>query len=90
MKKKKIIFHQDNAPCHNSMKTMVKLGEFGFCVFPPPIVLHQRLFADLKKMLQGKKLGSNKQAIAAMEAYFEVKDKSLYKHGIKKLEKHGK
>ncbi len=30
MKKKKVIFYQDNALCHKSMKTMVKLNELGF------------------------------------------------------------
>ena len=29
MKKKKVIFHQDNAPWHKSMKTMTKLSELG-------------------------------------------------------------
>ena len=45
------------------------------------------LFADLKKMLQGKKFGSNQEVIAETEAYFEAKDRSFYKHGIEKLEK---
>ena len=26
MKKKKVLFHQDNAPCHKSLATMVKLN----------------------------------------------------------------
>ena len=29
-----------------------------------------------------------KEAIAETEAYFEVKDKAFYNHGIEKLEKH--
>ena len=45
------------------------------------------LFADLKKMLQGKRIGSNEEVIAETEAYFEAKDKSFYKHGIEKLGK---
>ena len=35
------------------------------------------LFADLKKMLQGKRFGSNEEVIAETEAYFEAKDKSF-------------
>ncbi len=31
------------------------------------------LFADLKKMLQGKRFGSNKGVIAATEVYFKAK-----------------
>ena len=27
MKKKKVLFHQDNAPCHKSLATMPKLNE---------------------------------------------------------------
>jgi len=88
MKKKKIIFHQDNAPCHKSMKTMAKLNELGFNLLPHPPYSPDLapsdywLFADLKKMLQGKRFGSNEEVIAATEAYFEDKDKSFYKHGI--------
>ena len=37
------------------------------------------LFVDLKKMLQGKRFGSNKEVIAETEAYFESKDESFYK-----------
>ena len=35
------------------------------------------LFADMKKMLQGKKFGSNEKVIAETEIYFESKDKSF-------------
>ena len=45
------------------------------------------LFADLNRMLQGKKFDSNEKVIAETEAYFEVKDKSFYKKGIEMLEK---
>lgn len=93
MKKKKVIFHQDNAPCHKSIKTMTKFNELGFQLLPHPPYSPDLapsdywLFADLKKMLQGKRFGSNEEVIAASEAYFESKDKSFYKHGIEKLEK---
>ena len=55
MQKKKVLFHQDNAPCHKSMKTMVKLNELSFELLPhPPYFLNLApsdywLFADLKK-----------------------------------------
>ena len=45
------------------------------------------LFANLKRLLQGKRLGSNEEVIAETEAYFEAKDKSFYKKGIEMLEK---
>ena len=93
MKKKKIIFHQDNAPCHKSMKTMAKLSKLGYELLPHPRYSPDLapsdywLFADLKKMLQGKIFGSNEELIAETGAYFEASDKSFYKHGIEKLEK---
>ena len=45
------------------------------------------LFADLKKMFQGKIFGFNEDVIAKTEAYFESEDESFYKKGIGKLEK---
>ncbi len=91
----KIIFHQDNAPCHKSIKTMAKLNKSGFNQFlhppysPNPASIDYWLFTDLKKMLQGKRYGSNEEVIIAIEAYFVAKDKSFYKHGIEKLESVG-
>ena len=40
-------------------------------------------FADLKKMLQGKRFGFNEEVIAGSETHFENKDESFYKksHG---------
>ena len=45
------------------------------------------MFEDLKRMLQGKRFGSNEEVIAETEAYFEAKDKSLCKKDIEILEK---
>ena len=45
------------------------------------------LFADLKKMLAGKKFRTNEEVIAETEAYFQAKDKSFYKSGIEMLER---
>ena len=57
MMKKKVLFHRDNAPCHKSITTMVKLHELHL-----ELLLHSLysldlapsdcyLFADLKRML---------------------------------------
>ncbi|XP_033229066.1 uncharacterized protein LOC117180685 [Belonocnema kinseyi] len=49
-----------NGPCHKSMKTMAKINELGFDLLPhhpysPDLDPSDYwLFADLKKMLQGK------------------------------------
>ena len=75
------------------MKTMVKLNELSFELFPHPPYSpdlapnNYWLFTDLKKMLQGKRFGSNEEVIAETEAYFESNDKSFYKKGIEMLEK---
>ena len=93
MQKKKVLFHQDNVPCNKSMKTMVKLNELSFDLLPhlpysPDLAYNDYwLLTDLKKILQGKRFGSNEEVIAETEAYFESKDESFYKKGIEKLEK---
>ena len=93
MKKKKVLFYQDNAPCHKSITTMAKLYELHFKLPPHPPYSPDMapsdywLFEDLKRMLQGKKFGSNEEVISETEVYFEAKDKSFYKKGIKLLEK---
>ena len=93
MQKKKVLFHQDNAPWHKSMKMMVKLNELSFELLPHPPYSPDLapsdywLFADLKEMPQGKRFGSDEEVIAETEAYFESKDKTFYKKGIERLEK---
>ncbi|KAF7287843.1 hypothetical protein GWI33_000196 [Rhynchophorus ferrugineus] len=59
--KKKVLLHQDNVPCHRSVKTMAKLHELGFelLAYPPssPDLASSDyfLFSDLKRMVAGKK-----------------------------------
>jgi hypothetical protein len=43
------------------------------------------LFADLKRMLAGKKFCTNEEVIAETETYFEAMSRSYYKNGIEKL-----
>jgi hypothetical protein len=67
--KKKVLFHQENALCHISIKTTVKLHELDYELFPHPPYLPDLassdlfLFADLKKMLAGKKSSTNQEVI---------------------------
>ena len=57
MKKKKVLFHQDNAPCHKSLATMAKLNELSFELLPHPpyspdlAPSDYHLFADLEKIV---------------------------------------
>ena len=84
IEKKNVLFHQDNAPCHKSLATMAKLNELSFELLPhseysPDLAPSDYyLFADLKRMLQGKTFYSNEEVITETNAYFEAKDKSFY------------
>ena len=96
MAKKRPLFQQDNALVHKSMRMMMKLNGIRFELLPYspylPVLAPSDfyLFADLKKMLQGKRFSSDDEVIAATEAQFEAKDKSFYKKGIESLEKRWK
>ena len=76
-----MLFHQDNAAYHKSIATMAKLHELHF-----ELLLHPHysqdpapsdywLFADLKRMFQGKRFRSNEEVISETETYFEAKGK---------------
>ena len=62
MKKKKVLFYQDNAPCHKSLATMAKLNELSFELLPHPPYSpglapnDYFLFADLKKNAPRKEI----------------------------------
>ena len=92
LQKKKILFHQDNAPCHKSILTMSKIHELQFELLehPPyspdlaPSDFH--LLPDLKKFMRGKRFSSNDEVITAVEAYFAALPDSHFRDGIHKLE----
>ena len=79
MKKKKVLFHQGNAPCHKSLATMAKFNELSSKLLPHPPYspdLAPRdyyLFEDLKRMFQGKRFYSNEEVITETNAYFKDK-----------------
>jgi [histone H3]-lysine36 N-dimethyltransferase SETMAR len=58
---KKVLYRQDNALCHKSIKTTAKLHELCYELLPHPpyspdlAPIDLFLFADLKRMLAGKK-----------------------------------
>ena len=85
MKKKNVLFHQDNAQCHKLIATMAKLHElyFELLLLPPysPDLAPSDywLFADLKRMIQRKIFGSDEEVILETEVYFEANDKLFYK-----------
>jgi len=67
LQKKKIIFHQDNAPAHKSVLTMAKIKELQFELlehppYPPDLALSDFwLFPHLKKFFRGKRFSSTKR-----------------------------
>jgi hypothetical protein len=70
LRRKKFCFIKKmNAPCHKSIKNIVKLDELGYKLLShPPYSLalapSDFFFADLKRMLAGKKFSSNEEVIA--------------------------
>ncbi|KMQ87583.1 mariner transposase [Lasius niger] len=90
--KKKLLFHQDNAPAHTSVVAMAKVHELGYELLPHPPYSPDLapcdffLFPNLKIWLGGKRFSSNEKAIAAVDEYFQGFETSYFSEGIKKLE----
>ena len=87
-KKKDVLFHQDNAPCHKSIATIAKLHELHFELLPQPPyspdLVPQQLLVVCRP--QNNALGKE-EVISETDAHFEAKDKSFNKKGIKLFEK---
>ena len=92
LKKKKVLFLQDNAPVHTSTIAMAKFHELRYELLPHPPYSPDLapsdffLFPNLKKWLAGKRFKSNDEVINETNSYFEEFDKSYYLDGIKNLE----
>jgi histone-lysine N-methyltransferase SETMAR len=71
MAKKIILFHQDNA--HELKIELLLHPPYSLDLVPSDYWL----FANLKKILAGKKFRSNEEVISETEDYFETKDKSF-------------
>lgn len=90
--KKKIIFHQDNAPAHKSVLTMAKINELKYDLLEHPPYSPDLapsdfwLFSHLKKFMRGKHFSSNDEVIAAVDEYFADLPENHYRNGIHKLE----
>ncbi|XP_011647659.1 histone-lysine N-methyltransferase SETMAR-like [Pogonomyrmex barbatus] len=89
LKKKKVLFHQDNTPAHTSVVAMAKIHELQFELIdhPPysPDLAPSNffLFPRLKVWLRKQKFSSNKEIIAFVEAYFAKQDANYYLNGLK-------
>jgi histone-lysine N-methyltransferase SETMAR len=75
-KRKKIIFHQDNALAHKSVLAMGKIRDLHYELlkhphYSPDLALSDfYLFPKLQLFLAGQRFSSNQEAIAAEEGYF--------------------
>lgn len=93
LKKKKIIFLQDNAPAHKSFLTITKLNDLKYDLLDHPPYSPDLapsdffLFTNLKKFLSGKRFRDNQEAIDAVNGYFESLDEKHYKQGMELLKK---
>jgi len=92
-KRKKIIFHQDNAPAQKSVLAMGKLRDLHFELLEHPTYSADLapsdffLFPKLKPFLAGHCFSSNQEAIAAVEGYFADLTKNHYRDGIMEPER---
>jgi histone-lysine N-methyltransferase SETMAR len=93
-KRKKFIFHQDNAPAHKSVLAMGKLRDLHYELLEHPPYSPDLapsdfyLFPKLKLFLAGQHFSSNHKATAALEEYFADLTKDHNRDGIMALE-HG-
>jgi histone-lysine N-methyltransferase SETMAR len=91
-KKKKIVFHQDNAPGHKSVLQMGKLRDLHCELLEHPHYSPDLapsdfyLFPKLKIFLAGQRFSLNQEAITAVEGYFADLTKNRYRDGIMALE----
>ena len=92
LKKKKLLFHHDNASPHTSVVSMAKINDLRFELLPHPpyspdlAPSDYYLFPNLKRWLQGKRFSTNEEVICETEAYFAEFDKSYFSKGINMLE----
>ena len=91
LKKKKILFHNDNAPSHTSTIAQGKMHELGLESLPHPpyspdlAPSDYYLFPNLKRWLCGKRFESSKKVEWETKGYFGVFNKSYYLESIGKL-----
>lgn len=93
LKKKKIIFHQDNAPAHKGALAMGKLQDLrydllGHTPYSPGLAPSNfHLFPNLKNFVSGKHFASNEEVEKVVNEYFNSIPDSHFREGILMLEK---
>ncbi|GFU70146.1 histone-lysine N-methyltransferase SETMAR [Trichonephila clavipes] len=83
-KKKKTLFHKDNAPAHISVVVMVKTHKLQFELLDHPSYspdlapINFFLFPHLKIALGGQRFSLNEEAITFVNNYFAEKNAEYY------------
>jgi histone-lysine N-methyltransferase SETMAR len=92
LQKKKIAFHQDNAPTHKSVLEMGKSRDLHYELlehtpYSPGLAPSDFfLFSKLKLILAGPRFSLNQEAMAAVNGYFADVTKNHCRDGIMALE----
>jgi len=92
LQKKKILFHQDNAPSHTSVVAMAKIHELRFELLDHPPYSPDLapsdffLFPHLKIAVGGQRFSSNEEAITFVNNYFAEKNAKYYLDGLQRWE----
>ncbi|GFV66395.1 mariner Mos1 transposase [Trichonephila clavipes] len=90
--KKKMLFHQDDAPTQKSVIAMTKINELKLELLPhapysPDLVpRYYFIFPNLKKRLSGQRFSNDKETIPVVNNYFEELASSYYRKGIELIE----
>ncbi|XP_025264307.1 histone-lysine N-methyltransferase SETMAR-like [Camponotus floridanus] len=89
IKRKGIVFHQDNARPHTSLVTRQKLLQLGWYILPHPpyspdlAPSDYYLFRSLQNFLDGKKtFTSNEEVKNHLDQFFASKEQKFYERGI--------
>ena len=90
--RKKVLFHQDNAPAHKCAVAMAKLHQLGYELvdhppYSPDLAASDFfLFPNLKNWLGGRRFVSNDEVMTETSHYFSELQQNYFSEGIKKLE----
>lgn len=83
-----VVFHQDNAKPHTSLKSRQKIQELGWDLLPHPpyspdlAPSDYYLFRSLQNSLAGKNFTSDDGVKSYLESFFAKKDQKFYEKGI--------
>jgi hypothetical protein len=86
--KKKVLFHQDNAPVHTSVITMAKINDIKFELHPhaprfSPLGLFS--FSKHEKWFGGQRFANYEEMKSAVDGYFVELDGCHYKQGVEAI-----